>query len=302
MQFVHRLLKRIREISIDIYPRFVCGRKYRRAMGRDVNWKHPRDINEKMIWLNCYSDTSEWVDLSDKVKAREFVRNKGYEGILIPLYGVWTDAEDIEFDKLPEKFILKCNHDSGSYVVVDKSAGFDRGEVVAYLNGCLSRKYGYRFGERHYNKILPRVLAEELLVQTDTAISKSLIDFKVWCFNGMPHTVHAYFDRVKDCYRTNVYDLEWNLRKDCSVYNEKVHDGEGLVPRPKNLERMLSIASDLSAGFPEVRVDFYDIDGKIYFGEMTFTTDAGHIKNYSQDYLNELGDLCELPRNRKYFI
>lgn len=298
MLFKNSLIRIIREYSIDIYPRFVRGRMYKMALGKDVNCNKPRDINEKIQWLICYSDTSRWVDLTDKVKVRDYVRSKGYGENLIKLYGTWDNAEDIEFDELPNRFVLKCNHDCGSFLIIDKIKGYDRTKVVKHFNECLKNKYGYKYGEKHYNKIIPCVLAEEYLEQTDLSISNSLIDFKIWCFQGKPHSIHVYFNRVKDSYQTNVYDLEWNLRSDCSIFNNKHRDGKGIVQRPKNLEKMLLIASDLSIGFPEVRVDFYDINGKIYFSEMTFTSHIGQMDSYSQNYLNELGDLCVLPQKK----
>ncbi len=266
--------------------------------GRPVDWDNPRDINEKIQWLMCFSDTSAWSRCSDKIGVRDYVESKGLGDILVPLYGVWEKAEDIDFESLPEKFAVKCNHDSGSCRIIDKSEGFDPGAVRADLAAHLKVRYGYAHGEMYYNAIRPRILAEELLDKAGVG-DKSVIDYKIWCFDGKPYSVFVCSDRTADGLSVNLYDLEWDVHPEVSVFTEHYRDGGGKVPRPQCLDRMLSAAASLSEGFPEVRVDFYVVGDRLYFGEMTFSSLCGKMHYFTRDYLEELGRQCVLPSARK---
>jgi len=268
---------------------------WKKYYGRKIDWNNPLDFNEKIQWLMCYGDTSLWSKLSDKILVKEFVKERGYGDIVVPTLGTWKKAEDIDYDSLPDKFVLKCNHDSGSTHIIDKTAGFDKEAVNRDLDKHLKVKFGYVNGETYYNRIKPMILAEEFLDFGDTGLSSSVIDYKIWCFDGKPYSIWTCYDRTAGSVYVNSYDLDWNVHPEHSVFTEHYRDGEGKVPRPKTLDRMLEIASDLSKGFPEVRVDFYDINGKLYFGEMTFASYAGKMDFFTPEYLKELGDMVKLP-------
>ena len=283
---------------VDHCPKKIIEASWIRDFGYPIDWEHPRDINEKIQWLIAFSDTTEWSRLTDKYLVRDYVKSKGFEGNLTKLYGVWKKAEDIDFDALPKKFILKCNHDSGSYCIVDKQKGYDRDDLVKKIDKLLRRKYGYQFCEPHYNRINPLVIAEEFL-EEDNSFSSSLVDYKVWCFNGKPFSVFVCYGRDKNGKYTNFYDLDWNVHPEWNVFSEHNKDGHGIVPKPSCLLEMLEMASILSKGFPEVRVDFYIVKNKVYFGEMTFTDYMGRIKNYAPSYLKELGSQCDLSLAEK---
>jgi hypothetical protein len=259
-----------------------------------VNWEHPRDLNEKILWLICYSDTSIWTKLSDKILVRDYVKSKGYGDSLTRLYGTWENAKDIDFKKLPAKFVLKCNHDSRSVHIIDKEKGFNKGKVIKELNDCLKLKFGYIGCEPHYNKIHPAILAEEYLPLENGM--ESQIDYKFWCFNGHVECCFLCYDRdpvTHDAVFDN-YDIRtWSPIR--SSLSEKRQDQKfRIIPKPKNLSKMVEMAKCLSEGFPEVRVDLYNINGKIYFGEMTFTSATGKMDYFSEDYLIKLGDLVDL--------
>jgi hypothetical protein len=293
---IDRIRNRIRTVChqflVDHYPRFVIDRIWQRQNGYKIDWNHPTDINEKIQWLICYGDTSRWPDLADKYKVRKYVIEKGYEHLLPKLYGVWEDPNKIDYDELPDKFVLKCNHDSGSVHIVDKLKGYDKQVINSDLNNHLKLKFGYLFCEPHYNKIKARVIAEEYL--EDNGYSNTLVDYKVWCFNGHPYCVLVVFNRSKDSVCINSYDLDWNVHPEHSVFTKHFQDGKGAIPKPKNLETMLTIASDLAGDFPEVRVDFYEVNGTLYFGEMTFTSACGRMNYYTKDYLIEMGQQIKL--------
>lgn len=300
MSIVRRIKDIIRRTLIDHYPRLIVEHEWPGVTGRRIDWKNPKDINEKIQWLICFSDISEWSRLTDKVLVREYIKKKGLEDLLPRLYGVWDDANDIILSELPDKFVLKCNHDSGSIHVIDKSKSFDFEAIKKKLNDLLRIKFGYVGCEPHYNRIKPRIIAEELLESHDpeAAFSSSLIDYKVWCFNGEPHSFLVCYgrDQDHDIIYLNEYDLDWNVHPEYSVFDDHFLDGEGKVKKPKTFTQMLDSARALSEGFPEVRVDFYEVDGKLYFGEMTFTSLAGRMPYYTNDYLIELGSKISLPK------
>ena len=273
-------------------------RDWRRSFGYTPNWKNPRDLNEKIQWLITYGDTSRWTELADKVRVKDYVIKCGYPDIVVPTLGVWDRAEDVDFDTLPRKFVIKCNHDSGSTYLVDKDKGFDEGRLREDLKCHLQDKFGYRFGEMYYNSIKPRILAEKFLEGYDSDVSSSIIDYKIWCFGGVPTGILTCFDRKKESLRMNQYDVGWNVHPEWSVFSDTFRDGQGLLQRPKNLEYMLEIAAKLSSGFPEVRVDLYDLGGKVYFGEMTFSSLCGKMTYYSKEYLKQLGEQVILPRRK----
>lgn len=278
------------EWELDHHHDRVVQREWKKRFGRIIDWDHPRDINEKIQWLMCFSDTSEWTRLSDKLKVRDYVTEKGYGDLLIPILGTWKHAADIPWDNLPEKFVLKCNHDSGSTHIVD--AGTDRAAVAAALDEALKVKYGYRHGEMHYNGISPCILAEKYL-DSGEAVP---VDYKVWCFDGKPYCIWACHGRTADAVYVNVYDLDWNPRPEASVFTGHYRDGGCSLPKPTTLPQMLEAAARLSEGFPEVRVDFYEVRGRLYFGEMTFASLMGMMDFYTDAFLKELGDQVKLPR------
>lgn len=270
-------------------------------MGYSLDWKHPRDINEKIQWLLVYGDTTEWTRLADKYKVREYVKEKGLEHLLVPLYGVWENAKQIDFDALPEKFVLKCNHDYGSTIVVNKnSADYNREDICEELDKCLKRDFGYK-GELHYRGIPRKIIAEKYLEMSDSekALSSSIIDYKVWCFDGKPCYIIAIYDRTEDSLFHEAYDLNWNAHPEYLLLNNHCRIGNGKIPKPKSFSEMLEASSILSKGFPEVRVDFYEIDRRLFFGEMTFTSGAGMMKQYTPEFCKILGDLVILPKRKR---
>lgn len=278
--------KRIDEIHIKI-----CG--------KSINWDNPIDINEKINWLKINTDTSKWSVLADKYAVREFVEERGLGALLVPLYGHWMDANDIDFDKLPNSFVLKDTHGSSTNIVVRDKSKIDTAAIRKTLQRWIKTKYGVAEGEVHYKNIVPSIIAEKLLVDNNCSFSESLVDYKVWSFDGKPYSIWACYNRTKEYAYVSQYDLNWNYHPECSRFTQHYRDGGNVVPKPSTLLQMLDAASILSKGFPEVRVDFYEVDGKLYFGEMTFTSAGGHMDFYTQEYLNELGNQIVLPYGKK---
>lgn len=291
----------VRRFLLDHFHHLIVESLFLNTFGREIDWVNPKDINEKIQWIIRYGDTSVWPLCSDKYRVREFVAERGLGHLLVKLYGVWDDAKKINFESLPDKFVLKCNHDSGSCYIVDKKAGYDSKKIVEDLNQHLKIKYGYVHGEMWYNKIKPLVIAEEFLNQDSDSWTTSLVDYKIWCFDGKPYSIWTCYSRSSEGTYVNLYDLDWNVHPEVSVFTEHYKDGKGMVPKPDNLDEMLDAASILSKGFPEVRTDFYSVAGKLYFGELTFASLCGLMDFFTKDYLEELGDQVILPPKKGWF-
>ncbi len=292
----NRITKKWNEFLVDYFTKYVLSKYWYRDFHYRLDWNNPKDLNEKIQWLILNSDTSEWSRLADKVAVRDYVKEKGLGHMLIPLLGVWNDARKIDFDNLPDKFVLKCNHDSASVKIIDKSVGFDKKKIIEDFNNKLRVKFGYLSCEPHYNRIPPMIMAEEYLPIDGAGISKTPIDYKIWCFNGKPYIVWVAYNRdnVHGHVEVEQYDLKWNYHHEWGRFTNHYRDGGGKVPCPKSFDDMLNAAKLLSEGFPEVRVDFYDVSGKAYFGEMTFTSDCGRMPFYSKDFLLQMGELVDL--------
>lgn len=269
--------------------------KYRKRFGRDIDWENPKTLNEKILWLELYSDTSMWTKLADKYLVREYVKEKGYEHILVKLYGKWDSAESIDWRKLPNQFVMKVNNGSGDVLVCRDKSKLDIKKKTKKFAKLLSKPFGYQTGELHYVAIPPCIIAEELLDNTKQGIdSDTLIDYKIWCFDGKPETIVTYYNRHRDSVEIAAYDIDWNYYPEYSNYTKHFIKAKQLLPKPQSLQEMLNIASALSKGFPEVRVDLYEIDGKPYFGELTFTSSCGMMVSFTEEYQEYLGGLVRI--------
>lgn len=268
-------------------------RVWKRTFGTKIDWNNPKDLNEKIQWLICYTDTSLWTRLSDKIQVRDYVREKGLGNMLVPMLGTWKRSADIPYDQLPEKFVLKCNHDSGSTHIIDSNT--DREQVNEELDHALTVLLGYKYGETFYNPIPPTILAEEYL---DSGTERP-VDYKIWCLDGKAYCIFTCHGRTKHHLYINVFSTSWEPRTDVCLYSDHFRDGEFQAPRPQHLEEMLKAAETLAQGFPEVRVDFYEVNGKLYFGEMTFASASGMMEYFTKDFLLEMGSHVTLPSNNQ---
>ena len=177
-----------------------------------MDFNNPRDLNEKINWCKFYSDTSMWGKLADKYAVRGYVKEKGLEDILVKLYGVWDDVDKIDFESLPDSFILKSNNGSGTNLIVNNKADLDLEKTRKLLKGWLETPFGYKLGEPHYLTIKPMIIAEELLDASKQHIStSSLIDYKFFCANGEPSYILVIPERSKGMMKVAVYDINWNF-------------------------------------------------------------------------------------------
>ncbi len=265
------------------------------AMGRTMHWDNPQTLDEKIQWLKFYSDTSLWTELSDKYMVREYVKQKGLSDLLVPLIGKWDNVHEIDWGALPNQFIMKTNHGSAdAQICIDKSK-IDLSEWKYHFILASHKEYGINNCEFHYGKIKPCIIAEKLLDASKQPISsKSLIDYKVWCVNGEPQYIWACYDRTNARVQVMMYDTQWNAVPQKCFCTPHYRIAPELLPPPYSLRQMMESARALAEGFPVVRVDFYEVDKKLYFGEMTFTAAGGFNDFYSQEFQNEMGEMIDL--------
>lgn len=274
------------------YPYFWAKHLYKQELGKKVNLSNPNDINEKIIWLEYFTDTRLWTRLADKYAVREYVRSRVGERILIPLLGRWTNADDIDFDSLPERVVLKPNNGSYDTIIITNKSQVDFDEIRKRLAKSLDNRFGLDNAEPHYLRIDPCIIAEKML---ETDAPEGLLDYKIWCFNGKPHSIIVCVGRDPVAHHASLvyYDLQWNR---CPEKIAELFRNDCSCPKPDNLEELLAIASKLSEGMPQCRVDLYDIKGKIYFGEMTLTSNYGMMPYLTQEVLDDMGNHCKLPK------
>ena len=246
--------------------------------------------------MKFHADMNVWASLADKYAVREYVKEKGLEDILVPLYGKWDTSDGLlrDWDALPQKFILKTNNGCGTVLPIKDKSGVDLDGLKKKLDKWLTKKdIGIGTVELHYNLIKPCIIAEGLLEDPSVkSFSRSLVDYKIWCFEGKPFCCMAAYDREigGSHHIFDLYDLNWNEHTELMSDKTPRH----LIPRPKNWERMKEIAGILSAGHPQMRVDLYNIDGKIYFGELTMTSQGGYMDYFTDGFLLEMGSQFEV--------
>ena len=277
------------------YPKFWISFRYFLRFHKFINWRNPRTLNEKILHLSFNTDTMQWSDLSDKYLVREYIADCGYADSLVTLYGVWDDANKIDFNKLPQSFVLKTNHGSGEIVIVKDKNKIDKDDIITYLNSEISRPYGEIESGKHYWRIKPCIIAEQLLVNDENSqrSSTSIIDYKFWCFDGKVYYIYTCFNRTKKALDVLLYDREWNAHPEYSIFTKHYRKGN-ILPKPQSLNEMILMAEKLANPFPCVRVDLYNIGGKIYFGEMTFTSLGGLMNYFTEEFLMKAGDLIDL--------
>ena len=220
------------------------------------------------------------------------------------IYGSWNNVSEIDWESLPDSFVLKTNHACGQFFLIKNKKDVNKYKIFNKFNEWLNVKYGYRSAQLHYTRIKPCIIAEKLLVNK-SAPEESIIDYKIWCFHGVPECIIVVFNRTRNDYFLSMYDVNWNNISMRTLNVNSIHFSGMDVPKPKSFDKMIDSAKKLSEGIPQVRVDFYDIDGKAVFGEMTFSTGYGHFAEDYYDYLGgkiDLSKITKLEHPNKFFI
>lgn len=264
-------------------------------MGRTMHWDNPQTLDEKIQWLKFNSDTTQWTLLSDKYLVRKYVEEKGLDDLLVPLIGKWDRVCDINWDALPGRFIMKTNHGSADAMICTDKSKIDLSAWKYHFILALHRTYGLNNIELHYRGIKPCIIVEDLLDASKQPIeSSSLIDYKVWCVNGEPKYIWACYDRTVESVQVMMYNLQWHAVPSKCVDTPHYRIASTILPAPRTLKSMIESARILAQGFPVVRVDFYEVDSKLFFGEMTFTAAGGFNTFYSEEFQRELGEQIDL--------
>lgn len=280
------------------FPATLLKIRYRYVFKKLLDLKNPKDLNEKILWAKLYSDTTAWTRLADKYEVRKYVEELGLGAYLVQLYAVWYHVSEVDFDALPETFIIKANNGDGKGTnkIIRKSelTPEKKKEVLAMIDTWLHRKnIGALHAEPHYKGMRPCVIAEEVLPLDPGA--SSLTDYKIWCFNGKPMFVFVCNERSDSGSSAHVmtYDLDWHAHPEFSVFNSDYLQAN-VIPKPANLDEMIRVAEILSQGFPELRVDLYNVKGKVYFGELTFTSQGGFMDYFTPEFNLKLGQLFDI--------
>lgn len=262
---------------------------YRLIFGRKLDLRNPQTFNEKLQWLKLNNRKTEYTTMVDKYEVKKYIAEKIGAEYVIPTLGVWDNFDDIDFDLLPNQFVLKCTHDSGGLVICKDKNKFDTAKAREKMNKALTRHFYYFGREWPYKAVKPRIIAEKYMV--DESVSE-LRDYKFFCFGGVCKCLKVDFDRFIE-HRANYYDPQGNLldlgEKICPPNKEK------MIVLPDNKEKMLQLAEKLSTNIPFLRVDFYDVNGKIYFGELTFFPASGWGEFTDEKWDYKLGEWIKLP-------
>ena len=262
---------------------------YRFYMGSDLNLDAPHTFNEKLQWLKLYDRNPEYTQMVDKFEAKRYVASVIGKQYIIPTLAVYESVEQIDVDALPEQFVLKCTHDSGSVAICRDKKTFNNEKAFSKLKSGLSKNYFWQNREWPYKNIKPRIIAEQYLCDD----SNELRDYKFFCFDGQVKVLFVATERMSDCEETkfDFYDSEFHQ---LNIRNGHPNSSKPLL-KPLQFEEMKYLAAKLSHGIPHVRVDFYEVDGRVYFGELTFYHWSGFTPFEPEKWDEIFGDWITLP-------
>lgn len=276
-------------ISDKCYLRYCWYIKYNMIL--DLN--RTKTFDEKLQWLKIYDKKPEYTLMVDKYEVRNYIKKTIGEEYLIPVLGVWKKFEEINFDELPNRFVLKCTHDSGGIVICNDKQDLDVIATRNKLEKCLNVNYYWSGREWPYKNVKPKIIAEQYM---EDSLTKELSDYKFHCFNGQPTYCQMFTSRNSTNRMTNdFYDMNWNhqkfIRTTASKYDKSFHK---ITEKPKTFEKMKEFAAILSANIPYVRIDFYEVDGMLYFGEITFYPASGFSSFQPKEWEMTWGNMIDL--------
>ena len=272
-------------------------RKFEIEMGYKLDLENPMTFNEKLQWLKIHDRKPIYTSMVDKIEAKKLAGQIIGEQYIIPTIGTWNSVDEIEFDELPEQFVLKCTHDSHGVIICRDKKMLDIEAVKKKLSEALKRNYYYRFREWPYKDIKPRIIGEVYMEQSEgdgNAASIGLNDYKFQCFNGKFDNVFVAEGRnTERGVRFHYFDRDWNYIPYCPYDDIDMDMLKNL--KPQNLDLMIEIAETLSKDLIQLRVDLYEINGKVYFGEMTFFSNSGFDTTITPEADRILGSKLMLP-------
>lgn len=263
---------------------------YEVRTGKKLDLKTPHSFNEKLNWLKLNYHNPLLTDMADKYTVKKIVSDKIGDKYVIPLLGVWDSVDDIDFDSLPDQFVLKCNHDSGSVVICKDKSIFDIESAKSKLSKALSNNYYYYSREWVYKNIEPKIICEPYVEDFEDA---ELRDYKFFCFDGKVKFLYVATDRFKEGeeVKFTFFDEDYNFLP--IVHGHPYADP--LPEKPSKFDEMKKLAEKLSSGIPHVRVDMYEANGKIYFSEFTFYNNSGFLPFEPDEWDTKFGEYLKLP-------
>lgn len=268
--------------------------KYKENTGRKLDLENPKTFNEKLWWLKINNRDPLLTICSDKVKVREYVRKCGLGHILNEVYGVYDSADDIDFDKLPDKAFIKTNHGSGINIIWDRNKPFDINKFRKKFNRALKQNYYWQSREWNYKNIEPKIIVEKLLEDRE---NRSLIDYRFLCFDGVVRMIFVDIETAAEdgshnpYARRNVYDRNFNY---LNIKVKREQFDSSIIKKPRNFDKMIEYAEKLSKPFVFCRVDLYNINGNIYFGEITFYPGGAMQIVEPEEWERRMGDWIDL--------
>lgn len=281
-------------LSQMLNDKFYLKLMYRLKMNKSLDLRNPVTFNEKLQWLKLYDRKPEYSIMVDKYRVREYIAERLGEEYLIPLLGVWDDPDDIDFDSLPEQFVLKCNHNSGMgmYICKDKSK-LDISRVKENLRKGIREDY-YLLGREWPYKDVPRkIIAEKYMIDR----SGELADYKIHNFNNGPKIILVCRDRFnKNGLTEDFFNEKW---EHLDIARPDHPNASEPIERPEQLDQMLTLAEELSQGRAFLRTDFYVVNGKVYFGELTFFPATGMASFVPEEWDETFGTWIKLPEDAK---
>lgn len=264
-------------------------KEFKLRMGYNLDLQNPQTFNEKLQWLKLNDRNPTYTKMVDKYEVKKYVASIIGEKYIIPTLGVYNDFDDIDFNKLPNLFVIKCTHDSGGLVICKDKSKLKITKVKRKINEFLERKYFYIHREWPYKNVKPRIIIEKYMC---TKKQKELIDYKFFCFNGNPKIILVCSERFSSNNMCETwFDDKWNFLD----IIESSHRVDKTIKKPINFSKMMEFSKKLSKDIPFVRVDFYEINGKMYFGELTFFPASGFEKFEPEEWDYKLGEMLKLP-------
>lgn len=290
MKVIKRVVLFLLNKAYYLFPKTVVKIMYRIKTGKRLNLENPKSYNEKIQWIKLYDRNPLMPICSDKYLVRSYVESKGLKNILNEIYWEGTNSSNIPIDLLPNQFVMKVTHGSGMNLICVNKLDFDFVRAKKTLDRWLKTKYMPAYGEWFYLINQPRIVIEKYLV--DSTIGK-LYDYKFFCFNGQPKLI--YIDTwANNHHSINTYDIEFNFLE--SVSMGYPNDLSSIDDKPKQLDQLIEYSKVLSEGFLHARVDFYVVDEKIYFGEITFTKGSGYSNIEPEEFNMTMGEWIDLKR------
>lgn len=291
--FVYKVCNRLKLLNLlsdEAYLKFA----FRARLGKKLDLEDPKTYNEKLQWLKLYDRKPEYTQMVDKYGVKEYVANAIGEEYIIPTLGVWDSFDEIDFDKLPDQFVLKCTHDSGGLVICRDKSKLDKAAAKNKIERSLKTNYYLHGREWPYKNVKPRIIAEQYMEDEKT---KELCDYKFFTFDGEVKALFIASDRYAKGEETKFDFFDENFNH---LPFTNGHPNANVLPeKPERFEEMKELAAKLGKGIPQARIDFYEVNGKVYFGEITFFHWGGMKPFKPEEWDYKFGEWIKLPEKNR---